>query len=259
MHHPASVVLLSVLSALSFASAQTTTAAAPVASPDGLIVPFTSELPACATLCGPLFDVQGKCTPPNIGAVDDNCFCTDTRLTAFNNDGTSGVSAVCGSQSCTDTASLQKIKTWYNTFCKTNSAVTSASGSAASSTSTASSKPKPPPQTWLQGHYKWVIMLVVIFFLIVGGWIGACLLRRRYIRKREKEIEMLPPVTTGPHQLQAMTGGYSDGVFDARKSNQYHSNGGHNKEASSVMAMVTPANGAKGKRESKGWLRKSRS
>jgi hypothetical protein len=101
-------------------------------------------------------------------------------------------------------------------------------------------------------------MLIVIFVLIVGGWIGACALRRRYIRKKEREIEMLPPVALGPHQLQAMTGGYSDGVFDSGRGKQY-GHGGHSKEASSMLALVTPADGVKPKRESKGWLRKSRS
>lgn len=80
-------------------------------------------------------------------------------------------------------------------------------------------------------------MLVIIVVAIVGGWIGACLLRRRYIRKKEKEIEMLPPIATGPHQLQAMTGGYS----------------GHNKEASTMVQDA--GNQIK---QSKGWLRKER-
>lgn len=96
-------------------------------------------------------------------------------------------------------------------------------------------------------------MLVVIVVAIVGGWIAACMLRRRYIRKKEKEIEMRPPVAWGPHQLQGMTGGYNygDGVVDKGRAGK--SFGGYNKEVSSAVA--TPANG---KRESKGWLTKSR-
>ena len=89
-------------------------------------------------------------------------------------------------------------------------------------------------------------MLVVIVFFIAGGWIAASLLRRRYIRKKEKEIEMGPPVAWGPHQMQGMTGGYNygDGVVDG---------GRKGKEASTVVA--TPAHGMS---ESKGWLRKAR-
>jgi hypothetical protein len=100
-------------------------------------------------------------------------------------------------------------------------------------------------------HYKWVIMLIVIVVFIVGGWVAASLLRKRYLRKKEKEIEMRPPVAWGPHQLQGATGGYSygDGVVDANK-------GGHRKEMGG--AMGTPADATKGKRESKGWLTKNR-
>lgn len=96
-------------------------------------------------------------------------------------------------------------------------------------------------------------MLVVIVVAIVGAWIAACLLRRRYIRNREKEIEMLPPVALGPHQLQAMTGGYryGDGVVDASRG-QNHA-GGHHKEMVSVEAAA--ANRAN--RHSKG-LKKNR-
>lgn len=66
-------------------------------------------------------------------------------------------------------------------------------------------------------HWKWVVMLIVLFLAMVIGWVGACLLRRRITRKREREFEMRPPVAWGPHQLQGMTGGYAygDGVVNA--------------------------------------------
>ncbi len=106
----------------------------------------------------------------------------------------------------------------------------------------------------LSTHFKWVIMLVVMFLVIVGAWIAACVLSRRYLRKKEKEIEMLPPVALGPHQLQAMTGGYryGDGIVDANRGAQSHA-GGHQKEMASVEAAA--AQGAK--RQSHG-LRKKR-
>lgn len=105
----------------------------------------------------------------------------------------------------------------------------------------------------LDTHYRWVIMLVIVVVAIVGGWIAACLLRRRYIRRKEKEIEMRPPVAWGPHQMQGMTGGYDygDGVADSSKAGKSHA-GALNKE---IGAVATPAHG---KRESKGWLKKSR-
>jgi uncharacterized protein YneF (UPF0154 family) len=105
----------------------------------------------------------------------------------------------------------------------------------------------------LDTHWRWVIMLVVVFVAIVGGWIAACFFRRRYIRRKEKEIEMRPPVAWGPHQMQGMTGGYNygDGVTDSSKGGKSHA-GGLDKE---LGVVATPA---EGKRESKGWLKKSR-
>lgn len=86
------------------------------ASSDGTIVPFSSTLPACASNCGPLFDVQGKCVPPVTKTADIQCFCSDTRLKPFKS-GNSGVSAVCGSASCTLETDLEVIRKWYATFC----------------------------------------------------------------------------------------------------------------------------------------------
>lgn len=60
-------------------------------------------------------------------------------------------------------------------------------------------------------------MLIVLALGIATVWIGAACLRRRIHRKREREIEMRPPVALGPHQLQSMTGGlgYTDGIVDS--------------------------------------------
>ncbi|KAE9381162.1 hypothetical protein N431DRAFT_457771 [Stipitochalara longipes BDJ] len=219
---------------------------------DGPIVPFTSVLPPCASNCGPLYDVQGKCAPPNIPAVNPNCFCTDTRLTPFDNSGTSGVSQVCvGAGSCTTASDLQAIKTWYDSYCTGNKGTSgTTTGGSSSPTSTGGGQSKSAGQIWLSSHYKWVIMLVVIVVAIVGGWIGACMFRRRYIRRKEKEIEMRPPVAWGPHQLQHATGGYNYGEAIGDPSKGKGAVGGYNKEAA---AVVIPANG---KRESKGWLSK---
>ncbi len=92
-------------------------------------------------------------------------------------------------------------------------------------------------------------MLVVMFVAIVGGWIIACMFRRRYLRKKEKEIEMRPPVAWGPHQMQQATGGYTygDGVVDTNHTpiGPVDSPGGYQKE---LVAQPAPT---KGKRLSK--------
>lgn len=77
--------------------------------------------------------------------------------------------------------------------------------------------------------------------VIVGGWVGAAFLRRRYLRKKEKEFEMRPPVAWGPHQMQGATGGH--GSVDPGA-------GGHSKESAAAKH---------GGKKSKGWLRKERS
>lgn len=105
--------------------------------------------------------------------------------------------------------------------------------------------------TRLQSHYQWVIFLVVVTVGIIGIWVGAYYLRKHYLRKKEREFEMRPPVAWGPHQMQNQTGGYNygDGVIDANA-------GGRTKEAKMMAASATPAGppGAKS-----GWLRKGRS
>lgn len=139
------LVLASSLLSLASARSQTGPAAA-VASPNGLIVPF-STLPACASLCGNLFNVQGGCTPPVTSAPSQSCFCSDARLTSILQ-GTTGVEAACGPASCQDTASLQAIQSWYEGYCNvkgvTNpSATTAAASSASTSTPTSTSTPNP--------------------------------------------------------------------------------------------------------------------
>lgn len=118
---------------------------------DGSIVPFTSDLPSCASLCGPLSDVQGACTPPVTTDVSSSCFCADSRLLPFLT-GTAGVSSVCGAASCTSTTDLQTIETWYEQYCNTASTTTSSSGSAATSSSSSGST------TSASTHQSWYVM-----------------------------------------------------------------------------------------------------
>lgn len=81
--------------------------------------------------------------------------------------------------------------------------------------------------------------MIVIIIAIVGAWVGAVFLRRRYIKKKEA-IEM-SPVAWGPHQMQGATGGYNYG--DAAAGS---------KEAKTMRGDVPEKKG-------KGWLTKLRS
>ena len=130
-------ILLATLLALPLAYAQQ--------AADGLIVPFTSSLPACASLCGPLYDVQGACSPPNIPNTDSNCFCSDNRLSAIAGDGTTGVSSVCGATACTSPTDLQSVKSWYQSFCANSAdtpSTTTAADAGTTTTATSSSTPR---------------------------------------------------------------------------------------------------------------------
>lgn len=255
-------LLLAILSLPLLTSTQT-------AAADGTIVPFTSVLPACASLCGPLFDVQGACSPPVVAAVSVSCFCSDARLKPFLT-GTAGVETVCGAASCQDAADLAKIQSWYETECgDTTTSSTTMSGSTVTGASTATStlaasKSTTAAQGWyvnsfylatsgaanipnlrFAGHWRWVVFIIVVVLGLAIVWICAALLRRRYIRKKEREIEMRPPVAWGPHQMQAATAGYKDGTYDI--------SGGAAKEARSEI-YTAPSD-----RKKKGhWLSKSR-
>jgi hypothetical protein len=164
---PSSIFLL-LSSFLSLATATpqaTTSAAGAVASPNGLIVPF-STLPACASLCGHLFDVQGACTPPVTSTVSEPCFCGDPRLQPFLDQGTAGVSSVCGPLSCTATADLQAIQSWYETYCNEGQSNPTTTSGAAGATGTsggsggAAATAGPVNNSW----YVLAAILVVLYF-----------------------------------------------------------------------------------------------
>jgi hypothetical protein len=142
--HISSALLLLASTLLPLASAATQTGpSTAVASPDGVIVPFTSKLPACASLCGPLFNVQGGCAPPVLTAPSQSCFCSSAVLTPFLQS-TAEVATVCGPASCQDTASLQEIQSWYAGYCNdkvVTPTTTSSPTSTATSTSTSTSTP----------------------------------------------------------------------------------------------------------------------
>ncbi|KAI9644017.1 hypothetical protein NHQ30_007369 [Ciborinia camelliae] len=220
---------------------------------DGKIVPFSSDLPSCASQCGPLSDVQGACVPPITADVSSSCFCSDARLKPFIT-GTAGVSSVCGAASCTSTTDLQSIETWYEQYCNTQSAstTTSSSGSAATSSSSDSSS-NSPHHSWFSAHAKWVAMLIVLVVGITIAWLIAFYLRRRYLRKREKQFEMRPPVALGPHQLQSATGGYGYGGGAVNAAE-----GGYHKEAVRAPVTSTPGEATRGIRESRGLQKKQR-
>jgi len=67
-------------------------------------------------------------------------------------------------------------------------------------------------------------MVVVLGLAIIIGWIGACLLRRRYIRRKEREYELRPPaapwVAGATHPTAPGTAPYVDGVISKGKDRE---------------------------------------
>lgn len=93
------------------------TAAVPTSSSysDGPIVPF-AYLGACSYKCAPLFDAQAECSPPVTSAVDDSCFCQNSRLEGLNATSYSDTSNICPSADCS-LADLAKMLMWFQKYC----------------------------------------------------------------------------------------------------------------------------------------------
>lgn len=92
-------------------------------------------------------------------------------------------------------------------------------------------------------------MVVVLSLAITLGWIGACLLRRRYKRRKEREYELRPPAApwvTGP-------GAHPGGISGA---SPYGDVKGKNRESVGGMFISRPMSTARmsEKKEAKKWV-----
>lgn len=219
------------------------------------IVPTSSSstFPGCALSCAALLQAQTACTPPSVQTssqlVYDQCFCSSALLAPF----TSTSDEVC-LQECTYQGDRQQLQAWYNNFCAqvkdgidptTQTATpatstvatltasvttgTSVATAADTSTSTKSSSETSTPsnQSWIEGHWKYVLMLAI---LAVGlgllAWL-AVWWKRRYNRKLEAQRaaasgfnydpekrpandpkRVATPDLWGPHQMMQATQGY---------------------------------------------------
>ncbi|KAF2433427.1 hypothetical protein EJ08DRAFT_647450 [Tothia fuscella] len=154
-----------------------------------------AKAPACVFDCPTINAAQAVCIPPAVApgtqATYQQCFCQSTYLATFRAGQSTGVCD--GTCSAADNAKTQK---WYMDLCKTGGAVVTpnnaavvatATGTSTSSTSTStsrtSSKTKNNHPTWLDEHYKWVIMVAIlvvaaILAIVLGVW-----WKRRYNRK----------------------------------------------------------------------------
>lgn len=152
-------------------------------------------LPACASSCGPLFDANGACVPPAAptaaASVYDACFCSFPPLIPFS----SVTIGVCEPGVCSGPGELNSIATWFRSFCGgANDAQPGAPTTSSSSSSTGATGSPQSGTTgggsggdWLSGHWQWVVMLIVLVIVIAGCWVGACIWRRAYLRRKDRQ------------------------------------------------------------------------
>ncbi|KAI0013536.1 hypothetical protein F4779DRAFT_400557 [Xylariaceae sp. FL0662B] len=156
--------------------------------PSTTIVPFAS-LPSCAVDCGPLYDANGACVPPAAPASDENtydtCFCAYNSLQPFKK----GSSGVCDGACPGDANGLAGIQSWFTDLCN-DKAVATSSSAPASSNSGSSGSNQGGGGDWLSNHWRWVIMIIIIGVGIIGIWVGACIWRRKYLKKKDRLYEL---------------------------------------------------------------------
>ncbi|KAI1202118.1 hypothetical protein F5X97DRAFT_288054 [Nemania serpens] len=160
------------------------------APPSTTLVPFAS-LPSCAAKCGPLSDANGACVPPGNPSTDPSswtsCFCNFGSLQPLK----SGPNDVCSGSCSADPNGLPGIQSWFAGFCNLAApapTVTSTTGSTPSSTS--SGKKNTGGGNWASTHVNWIVFIVVVVVAIAGIWTGACVWRRKYLKKKDRLHEL---------------------------------------------------------------------
>ncbi|KAK5675350.1 hypothetical protein LTS10_012117 [Elasticomyces elasticus] len=177
-----------------------------------LITNGNSQLPSCASTCTLLSQAAQACG----GTTSSNqaiwsCFCQSAYLTTLY----SSPSGICDA-TCTNPTDNQQVMTWFTSNCgtdygasehadsgttvvvltstSTSAPVAAPTGStAAVPTTTASggyvdpdAQPSSDGKSWWSAHYKWVIMLIVLFVCLILLAILATWLKRRHDRKADQ-------------------------------------------------------------------------
>ncbi|KAH0365943.1 hypothetical protein KCU65_g5659, partial [Aureobasidium melanogenum] len=183
---------------------------AAAASAQQLLVYGDSALPSCAQQCTILQNAQTGCIPPAAPVTDatiyESCFCQSGYLTTLKAAGSTICSDVC------DASDVAKIASWYQSNCADNGVAaaakvsagtttdstttttastasstqsTSTSTSSSSSQGTSSSQETDPHHDWWTDHWKWIVMLIVVFVGLATLTTIFVLLRRRYRRRQD--------------------------------------------------------------------------
>ncbi|KAE9971521.1 hypothetical protein EG328_005528 [Venturia inaequalis] len=155
-----------------------------------------SKLPSCAFNCALLTSAQTLCVPPTAptanAATYQTCFCNSNYLAPFKAGVTTGV---CDAE-CPSPSDLTQIQKWFAGLCisstavvvPNNAAVATGTTTALTATATASSKSSSGGgsgghKSWIDQHYRWIVMVIVLFIAgLVGIFIGLYF-KRRHDRK----------------------------------------------------------------------------
>lgn len=228
----------------------------------GVIIPqsATSTFPGCALSCTTLLQARDVCMPPNVAQSSqltyDQCFCNSPFLTPF----ASTADQVCVTE-CTIQTDRQLLQAWYRNFCAqvrqgidpttlthtssvttppavatstqyitsgTFTATETPTSTATSNTGASTSTTSHQNQSWIDGHWKYILMLaIIVVALALLAWL-AVWLKRRHRRKLDakraaasgfnydpekrstKELrQSATPDLWGPHQMMQATQGYA--------------------------------------------------
>lgn len=195
-----------------------------------------TTLPPCAQQCATLQQAQTVCVPPAAPVTSQgiykSCFCESALLNQLS----ATPSTVC--PACLG-ADLQTLQSWFSGFCapaggtggQQPTTLTTSSISSTPTTSvptvaptgstsqigaggaTISDKTPPDNRNWIHSHWRWVLMLIILFFGFgILAWAGSYL-HRRYHRLHDGEA-MMTSAISAPRQPDLETWGPGQSVHD---------------------------------------------
>jgi len=168
-----------------------------------------SKLPACARQCNILAQAESNCVPPAAPVttqdIYQSCFCQSTLLTTLKTSPSLCQAAATGCS--VDDA--DKIEQYYVALCNgptvqppetttttttaatTTSGTNTATGTAVGGNTKGVSENKSNNGGWFSTHWKWVLMLIIIFlFMIIASILGVWLKRRHARRADARRANM---------------------------------------------------------------------
>ncbi|KAI8949682.1 hypothetical protein F4801DRAFT_580221 [Xylaria longipes] len=118
----------------------------------------------------------------------DTCFCAFGSLQPLK----SGATDVCMGSCSADPQGLSSIQSWFTSLCnKAAEATTATATTSATSTNTGNSgNSKQGGGNWASTHVNWIVFIVVVVVAIIGIWTGACIWRRKYLKKKDRLYEL---------------------------------------------------------------------